>query len=107
VKLLLDDAELSLPKKKIAHLFGLSKQTIIEDNTSRGIFMAERLVLVEFLEFIGRLALLKFLGTELEEEQLGTKIGYILDEMFATIRVERNIPIIKVEYESSSDEDDQ
>lgn len=47
-----------MPKKKIAHLFGLSKQTVVEDNTTRGIFTAERLVFVEFLEFIARLALL-------------------------------------------------
>jgi len=41
--------------------------------------------LVEFLEFIGRLAILKFQGTELEQERLVTKISYILDELFAPL----------------------
>lgn len=53
---MLKDSQLDISKKKIAYLFGLSKQTIIEDDTARGIFQAERLVLVEFFEFLGRLA---------------------------------------------------
>ena len=103
---MLRDSELNLPKRKIAYLFGLSKQTVVEDNTARGIFQAERLVLVEFLEFIGRLAFFKFLGTEYEENTLGYKIGTILDEIFVTIKVERNNPPEPItEFHSSSEED--
>jgi hypothetical protein len=105
VKLMLKSADLNLPKRKIAQLFGLSKQTIVEINTQKGMFRANRLDEVEFLEFIGRLAMLKFLGTELEETNLSTKIGYILDEIFSTINAERNIPDEKV-YLSSSSEDE-
>jgi len=82
VKCLLKASELNMTKRHIAFLFGMSKQTVIEDNTAKGIQLAENLTYPEFLEFVGRLALLKFLGSELEDEPLVTKIGYILDEMF-------------------------
>ena len=102
---MLKRADLNLPKRKIAQLFGLSKQTIVEINTQKGMFQAYRLEEVEFLEFIGRLAVLKFHGTELEETNLSTKIGYILDEIFSTINTERNIPDEKVYLESTSEDE--
>lgn len=45
---------------------------------------------VEFLEFIGRLAVVKFLETEMEELPLSQKIAYILDDLFAVIGAQRN-----------------
>ena len=59
----------------------------------------------EFLEFIGRLAILKFLGSELEEEPLAVKIGYILDEMFSTIKLER-VMVDRDAFDVMSDSDD-
>ena len=45
---------------------------------------------VEFLEFIGRIAWAKFLGSELEDEMdLASKIEFILDEILPLVGVHR------------------
>ena len=59
---------------------------------------------VEFLEFIGRLAVVKFLETEMEELSLSQKIAYILDDLFAVIGAQRNEVFIEEEV-SESDSD--
>lgn len=60
LKVMLKQSELKLTKRKIAHLFGISKMTVVEDTTEKGVYKLEHMKLVEFLEFIGRLAILKF-----------------------------------------------
>ena len=55
---------------------------------------------VEFLEFIGRLAHTKFIGSELEFGlDLATKIEYVLDDLLALIDLTRNEREIEETYE--------
>jgi hypothetical protein len=50
------------------------------------------LLFVEFLEMIARVAVMKYQGTELEEEALVTKIGFILNSMIiSNLGVERAV----------------
>ena len=68
-------------------LFSLSKQTIMNDNTADGQARLLRMTFVEFLEFIGRIAIAKFFNSEMEELPLSEKISYILDDLFVVIGV--------------------
>ena len=103
---MLKQSELKLPKRKIVHLFGISKMTVVEDTSEKGVKELEHMRIVELLEFIGRLAIIKFLGTELENEPLATKISYILDELFAPIGLVKEDPISSVEVETTSESED-
>lgn len=85
LKQILDDAEIEFSEAEISMVFGMSKQTVINDNDEKGQAALLRMTFVEFLEFIGRLAVVKFLETEMEELPLGQKIAYILDDLFAVI----------------------
>ena len=68
-------------------LFSLSTQTIMNDNTADGQARLLRMTFVEFLEFIGRIAIAKFFNSEMEELPLSEKISYILDDLFVVIGV--------------------
>jgi len=37
IKIMLKQSELKLTKRKIAHLFGISKMTVVEDTTEKGV----------------------------------------------------------------------
>ena len=62
---------------------------------------------MEFLEFIGRIALAKFktASAELAEQPLSAKIEYILDDMMTGFQLTRNEVVIEVEEFSESDDD--
>jgi len=60
---------------------------------------------VEFLEFIGRISLVKFVGTELEDLNLAQKIAYVLDDLFSVIGMTRNE--VEVEEVVLSESDDE
>lgn len=105
IKEMLVTSDLKLSKRNIGMLTALSKQTVIEDNIAKGAVLMQNLVFVEFLEFIGRLAVCKFLGTELEGEPLAVKIGYILDELFEPLGLVKNLPVSTFDEETTSDDD--
>lgn len=66
-----------------------------------------RLVYVEFLEFLARISLKIFAGSELEERPIEEKIELVLDEIFARFPgMKRNIQEITIEEFSASDDDD-
>ena len=68
-------------------LFSLSKQIITSDNTEDGQAKLLIMIFVEFLDFIARISVVKFMGTEMEELPLSQKIAYILDDLFVVIGV--------------------
>lgn len=82
---MLSHADIGITKKQASLIFGQSKQTVVNDKEDRGQLTLERLTYVEFLEAIGRVAVVKFLQSELEELPLSEKICSILDELFAVI----------------------
>ena len=61
---------------------------------------------VEFLEFIARLAVMRFSGTELEDYSLKQKLEFVLDDLFRVIG-ESRVMIEEEEcgYVSESDDD--
>jgi hypothetical protein len=65
----------------------------------------QRLQFVEFLEFIGRVSHLKFMGTEMEELSLTQKICYIMDDLFTLIGAQRNEVRVEIQELSESDSD--
>ena len=85
IKMICIDSELRFTEKEVKILFGLSKQAIEKDCTDPGILQLRRLLFVEFLEFLGRLAILRFSGTELEDYSLKEKLEFVLDDLFSII----------------------
>ena len=64
--------------------FGMCKMTMVMERDKKASPGYLELDFVEFLEFIGRLAHAKFLGSELEDNvDLATKIEYVMDDLFA------------------------
>ena len=67
----------------------MSKMTIIHEEYEEDRY--NNLFFVEFLEMIGRIAVVKYEGTEIQDELLVTKIGFILDSLIASnLGQERN-----------------
>jgi hypothetical protein len=65
LKKMLDDAGLEVPLEKISMVFGMSKQTVVNDNDVEGQRRLQVLAPVEFLEFIGRISAVIFFDTEM------------------------------------------
>ena len=63
------------------------------------------LPLCEFYDFIGRVAEIKFEGTDIADEPLPKRIEYILDGLLTLVDAERNEVRIKQVDLSESDED--
>ena len=76
----------------------------MNDNTADGQARLLRMTFVEFLEFIGRIAIAKFFNSEMEELPLSEKISYILDDLFVVIGVQRQEGFTEEEV-SDSDSD--
>ena len=81
--LCLRKSPIGLSEMDIKFCFGMSKMTVVVENAS--IKEYNRLQFVEFLEFIGRIAQIKFKqsGGDSASLSLATKIEYILDDLFA------------------------
>lgn len=73
--------------KDLLFLFGMSKMTVPHENGD--IERYETLALVEFLEFLGRAADYKYMGSEMESFDLARKIEYLLDELFVPFELQR------------------
>ena len=63
--------------------------TIINEQEKESANKYKKLVYVEFLEFIARLALKLFKGSEMEELTLNQKVETILDYMFDYLHLKR------------------
>jgi len=70
-------SECAMLPKDVMYCYGMSKMTVPLENGE--IVKYDRLLFVEFLEMIGRVADFKFKGTELEDIALDKKIEEILD----------------------------
>lgn len=84
-----DTIKYKLSKRQIRQCFGESKMTVINEQDKDAAHKYNKLVYVEFLEFIARLAMTLFDGTELEEKELHEKIELVLDEIFAYFNMKR------------------
>ena len=59
--------------------------SVLKDCDERGQLEYQRLLFVEFLEFIARLAVLRFNGTELEDFELKQKVEFVMDDIFKVV----------------------
>ena len=78
---------LKLTAKDCKYCFGMSKMTIANEEFEHEKY--SKMMFVEFLEMIGRVAVLEYQDTDLANEPLDRKIEYILDAILATIDLER------------------
>ena len=83
----------------------MSKMTTIQERERKK--SPFELEFVEFLEFIGRLAQTKFMGSEVEDHLTPTqKIEYILEDLFAMAGLQFNEVVIE-ETEESGEESEE
>ena len=66
-QLLIFDSNLLITKSQIKQAYVLSKMTVIDENSNDAIIQYNKLIYVEFLEFLGRIAELYFKGSEMED----------------------------------------
>lgn len=96
-----DVPDVGISANQVQYCFGMSKMTTVYEKERKTSSSQTELEFVEFLEMLGRVAHIKFLGSELEETtDLATKIEYVLDDLFVLIETKRN-----EREEDSSDEE--
>ena len=99
-------AQTGLGAPKINYCFGMSQMTVCFERHKRDGEGLTQLEFVEFLEFIGRAAFAKFLGSELEEQlDLSQKIEYILDDILPLAGLRRQDPVIEQQSSVESEDD--
>ena len=84
-----EDTPLNLTYKTIHEAFALSKKQIVNEFDSDSLMQYHKLSYVEFLEFLARIAVLYFEGSEMEELELHEKLEYLLDEILPIIEAKR------------------
>ena len=80
--------------------YGMSKMSVFNELIHNDNY--NRMKFVEFLEFLGRVAHMKYKGTELT---LTEKLEQLLDDIFFAYGLERNEVTIEVQEVSESDND--
>ena len=99
-QMILRDAEMDMVHTDIVYAWGMSKMTVPKEESKYGNY--DDIKLVEFLEFIARMAEKRVPGDDMP---LVTKIEMFLDELFDIIKQERRPVSIEQEEESESDDD--
>ena len=90
---------------KVAQAFYLSKMTVVEESDSSD-FEYTYLHWPEFVEFMARLAQVKYRGTYQDEEwPLENKTGIVLEAVLSIVNVEKLDPPELREVISDSDDD--
>ena len=77
--------KLNLLPKQIFECYAFSKQTIIADHEKDSALKYRKMVFMEFLEMIARIALTYFKNIEAEEWPLTKKIQSLMDEIFPVL----------------------
>jgi len=94
---------IKLTEKQARQCFGQSKMPVVHETYDLEKYLW--LPLCEFYDFIGRVAEIKFEGTDIADEPLPKRIEYILDGLLTLVDAERNEVRIKQVDLSESDED--
>ena len=96
---------LLLTEKDAYFCYGMCKMTCVneaEESTMR----YKRLQFVELLELIGRIADVKFRGTEMETSMtLAQRIEFVIDDVLTLVDGKRKDVIIIIDEQSESDDD--
>jgi hypothetical protein len=92
-----------MAEKDISFCFGMSKMTVVKESLNYKDYQTMKFV--EFLEFIGRIADIKFRGSADASLPLNQKIEFVLDEILPAFSLKRKEVEQTVEENSESDED--
>ena len=96
---------LRLTEKDAFLCYGMCKMTTVNEAEESNI-KYKRLQFVEFLELIGRIADVKFKGTETDKSlSLAEKIEFVLEDILTIVDVRRKDVKITVDEQSESDDD--
>ena len=101
IALMTKDTPVGMNERDTLYCYGMSKMTIIDEKNQSKKY--NRLELVEFAEFIGRVADLKYKDSL--QLDLGQKIEFVLDDIFLLIDYKRHEKE-KFEEECSESDDD-
>lgn len=84
-------ALLNLTEKQARLCYALCRQTVTYEQ-AEGVKYYDRLVFAEFLELLGRMAAIRFQGTEFESEPLLRRLECIVDAALGLVGMERADP---------------
>ena len=101
IALMTKDTPVGMNERDTLYCYGMSKMTIIDEKNQSKRY--NKLELVEFAEFIGRVADLKYKDSL--QLDLGQKIEFVLDDIFLLVDYKRNEKE-KFEEECSESDDD-
>ena len=105
VDLFMQKTDLGMQERDVVYSFGMSKMTVVNENSEDGERQYNKLLFVEFLEAIARVAHQKFRDSELSQLALHHKIEHILDELFVHFGLTRSTQGIVEEEVTDSDSD--
>jgi len=96
---------LNMTEKDAIFCYGMCKMTVVNEAEESNV-KYKRLQFVELLEMIGRIADLKFRGTEMEHSlTLAQKIEFVLDDVLSMVEIKRkDVKIVHDEHSESDDE---
>ena len=89
VQLFMKDKRLEVRQDQIKTAFVQSKMSVVEETNVDAIQAYNKLLFVEFLEFLARIAELYFEESEMEDLDLHVKIEYLLDEILPLVDAKR------------------
>ena len=101
IDLMMRMARVMYDEKNISYCYGMSKMHVILETTNKHQY--DEMKYVEFLEFIGRCAHLKY--KDLEDVSMPEKLKMLLDELFPTFGLQRKEVEDEEEELSESDPD--
>ena len=80
IDLFTEHESIKMSEQEIIYCYGMSKMTIPNENNDSKKY--EKIAQVEFLEFLCRVAVKKFEGSELEYMSVAEKVVFILKDLF-------------------------
>lgn len=96
---------LQMTEKDAIFCHGMCKMTCVNEAEESSV-KYKRLQFVELLEMVGRIAEVKFRGTEMENQlSLAQKIEFVLDDIFAPFELKRKDVKITADEHSESDDE--
>ena len=95
---------LTLSEKQASFCYSMCKMTVNFEELD-GLRHYDKLQFVEFLELLGRIAQIRFEGTDLQKEPLVIRLEYILESALAIVGQERIEVVSKEQDWSESDQD--
>ena len=101
IRLVTKDTFVNLSERDAIYCYGMCKMTVTDEKNMSEKY--NRLELVEFFEYIGRVADVKY--KEQVDFNLGQKIELVLDDIFQLVNYKRNEKEFQAEEQSDSDDD--